>query len=79
MNTAQRPDPLRIRRAFYQGYHDGRFWRAQGCRFDAHDLRICPYSTFMPGVQCRVAWKLGYEQAYQLGRNSWSLRRLYAI
>ena len=69
----------RIKSAYLAGHRTARNQRRFGWRFTTDFMAGCPYSTFMPGVQCRMAWRIGYLIAYDVESPSQASRRLYAI
>jgi len=75
----------RIRIAFKRGYASGRYWQRRQVSVVPTDYKsLNPYTTYMPGVQCHIAWIIGFHLAFQnVGKaeaRDWSARRrLYAI
>jgi hypothetical protein len=69
----------RIRDAYQLGHRTARGEQRLGYRFIPSFMAWCPYSTYMPGVQCRVAWQIGYMLAYRQEPPSQASRHLYLM
>lgn len=63
---AKQRDPDRIRKAWRRGYSHGRYWARETSKLDPHYVGWSPYTTYWPGVQCHVAWKIGFVTAFVL-------------
>jgi len=69
-------DPNRIKKAWKRGYSSGRYWRLYHTKLWPEYSKMSPYSTFWPGVQCHVAWKVGFRMAFNVSVENLNLSYL---
>lgn len=63
---AKERNPNRIKEAWAAGFSAGRHWSGHCISLPRDYRKMCPYTTFWPGVQCFVAWSIGFKMGMQL-------------
>lgn len=74
----------RIQKAWKAGFTSGRYWSNHQRQLDDVWNRMNPYTNYAVGIQCHVAWQMGFVTAFVLRGKAeprdWSIkRRLYAL